>query len=170
MILGIRLAMLALRELKRDVAAHGARDLVVVVETDRCLPDAIELVTGCRLGNRSLKFKDLGKMAATFVDLEQGKAIRVAARESANQLAQQRFPTLDRETALAKTYSLAADQELLSRAWVRARITPEDVPGYHGPRTVCTACGEGIAFGREVRDASRTLCLACAGRGYYEPA
>jgi formylmethanofuran dehydrogenase subunit E len=170
-ILGIRLAMLGLMELGAEEPDRVDHSVVVVfVETDRCLPDAIELVTGCRLGNRKLKLRDMGKMAATFLDLSSGRAIRIAARDVYDEQAQKLFPELDREAALAQIYRVGTDEELFSRVWVRVPIGPEDVPGYHAARTTCTDCGEGISFGREVRQGSRTLCLACAGHSYYTPA
>jgi formylmethanofuran dehydrogenase subunit E len=57
------------------------RDLIVYVEVDRCATDAIQAITGCSLGRRSLKHKDFGKFAATFVDSGTGNAIRVAIDE-----------------------------------------------------------------------------------------
>ncbi len=78
-ILGVRLALLALRRLNiEDPRSRTLPDgtlnpdrkrLVTFVEIDRCATDAIAVVTGCRLGKRALKFRDWGKMAATFVDL-----------------------------------------------------------------------------------------------------
>jgi formylmethanofuran dehydrogenase subunit E len=61
---GIRMAKKGL-EL---VAAEDIKDLIVIVENDRCITDAILMATGVRLGRRSLKFHDFGKMAATFVN------------------------------------------------------------------------------------------------------
>jgi formylmethanofuran dehydrogenase subunit E len=167
-ILGIRMAILGLRDLGEE--RDEERNVVVFVETDRCLPDAIELVTGCRLGNRRLKFKDMGKMAATFMDLASRRAIRVAAREGFDRRAEAQFPGLDREGVLVRSYLAATDDELFTRSWVRAEVAPEDVPGYHAERTVCSECGEGISFGREIRSGSRTRCLACAGQSYYQTA
>jgi formylmethanofuran dehydrogenase subunit E len=167
-ILGIRLAMLGLMELGTEEPDRVDRSAVVVfVETDRCLPDAIELVTGCRLGNRKLKLRDMGKMAATFLDLSSGRAVRVASREGFAEHGEKLFPELDREAALARSYKDASDEELFSRAKVSVQLRSEDIPGYHAARTTCTDCGEGISFGREVRQGSRTLCLACAGHSYY---
>lgn len=115
------------------------------------------LVTDCRLGKRALKFFDWGKMAATFVDLQSGRAIRVAARESEKERAQQR------------AYRVISDDELFEKQRVRVRIPPEDQPGYKGPRIVCEECGEGIQFKREVNVNSRKLCRGCAQGNYYEP-
>ena len=91
-VLGIRMAMAGLHELNIVDPRAVRRSLVTFVETDRCLPNPVDLVTGCRLGNRTLKFKDFGKMAATFVDLNTMRAVRLAARESANQRALELYP------------------------------------------------------------------------------
>ena len=69
-ILGVRLALLGLAKLGiDDPRGKDRKRLVTFVEIDRCATDAIGVVTGCRLGKRALKFRDWGKMAATFVDL-----------------------------------------------------------------------------------------------------
>ena len=69
-ILGVRMAMLGLAKLGiDDPRGKDRKRLVTFVEIDRCATDAIGVVTGCRLGKRALKFRDWGKMAATFVDL-----------------------------------------------------------------------------------------------------
>jgi formylmethanofuran dehydrogenase subunit E len=169
MILGIRLVLAGLLELGIDSPADYHHELVVYVETDRCLPDAIELVTGCRLGNRALKFRDMGKMAAVFLNLRSGRAVRVAAKESGHQRAQQMFATLEKEPALQAGYRALSNDDLLSKQAVRLTLPPEDVPGYWAPRVPCDGCGEGIAFGRELRQGQRTLCRACAGQAYYDP-
>src|ERR1700738_4643271 len=82
-VLGVRLAMLGPQKLGiDDPRGKDRKRLVTFVEIDRCATDAITVVTGCRLGKRALKFRDWGKMAATFVDLQTGKAVRVASRET----------------------------------------------------------------------------------------
>ena len=83
---------------------HGAdrKRLVTYVEIDRCATDAIALVTGCRLGKRALKFRDWGKMAATFVDSRSGRAIRIVALEDSRELADQLYPHLETEEAASK--------------------------------------------------------------------
>src|SRR5881398_1962111 len=99
-VLGVRLAMLGLQMLGiTDPRGRDRKRLVTFVEIDRCATDAIGVVTGCRLGKRALQFRDWGKMAATFVDLESGRAIRVAARESSKELARQLHPELDNKNA-----------------------------------------------------------------------
>jgi hypothetical protein len=86
-VLGVRLAMLGLRELGITDPIADRKRLVTYVEIDRCVTDAVALVANCRLGKRALKFRDWGKVAATFCDLETGRAVRIAAKESSKQAA-----------------------------------------------------------------------------------
>jgi formylmethanofuran dehydrogenase subunit E len=168
-VLGVRLAMLGIRELGLDPIAERKR-IITYVEIDRCVTDAVALVANCRLGKRALKFRDWGKVAATFCDLETGRAIRVAAKESSKQGAKNLFPDLPREEAQQKAYAQLSDDELFSKEWVKVEIHPEDLPGFKGPRVLCAQCGEGINFKREVVRNGRTLCRACAGERYYAQA
>jgi formylmethanofuran dehydrogenase subunit E len=167
-VLGVRLAMLGVRELGLDPVKDRKR-LVTYVEIDRCMTDAVALVANCRLGKRALKFLDWGKVAATFVDLQTQRAIRVVAKESAKQKAREMFPNLDKEQGQQKAYRAMTDEEMFEKQWVRVEIKPEDLPGFKAPRAVCAVCGEGINFKREVVKDGRTLCRACAGERYYEP-
>src|SRR5437868_7694973 len=92
-VLGVRLAMLGLEKLGiDDPRGKDRKRLVTFVEIDRCMTDAVALATGCRLGKRALKFRDWGKVAATFVDVPTGKAVRIAARESSKALAREMHP------------------------------------------------------------------------------
>ncbi len=90
-VLGVRLAMLGLRELGIEDSVAERKRLVTYVEIDRCVTDAVALVANCRLGKRALKFRDWGKVAATFVDLKNGRAVRIAAKESSKQTAREMF-------------------------------------------------------------------------------
>jgi formylmethanofuran dehydrogenase subunit E len=168
-VLGVRLAMLGLRELKITDPIAERKRLVTYVEIDRCVTDAVALVANCRLGKRALKFRDWGKVAATFCDLETGRAVRIAAKESSKQAAKELFPDLPREEGQQKAYAQLSDDVLFSKEWVKVEIRPEDLPGFKGPRIVCAQCGEGINFKREVLKDGLTLCRACAGERYYSP-
>ena len=168
-ILGIRMSVLAMKLLEIDDPSSYHRKLIVVVETDRCLPDVIELVLGCRLGNRTLKFRDWGKMAASFLDLTRGCAFRVAARESVEAEALQRCAGAPRPEALREAYKSFADEQLFHWQPAVVRFAPEDLPGYHAKRVICERCGEGIGFRREVHRDGLLLCRACAGEAYWLP-
>ena len=171
-VLGVRMAMLGLVKLGiNDPQGKDRKRLVTFVEIDRCATDAVAVVTGCRLGKRALKFRDWGKMAATFVDVNSGKGIRIAAKESSKALARDMYPEVEsknRQQMLA--YRNMADEDLFATQWVKVELPPEEFPGYKGERIVCDSCGEGINFRREVRRDGKILCQSCAGGRYYEPA
>src|SRR6266478_6079011 len=135
--------------------------------SDRCVTDAVALVANCRLGKRALKFRDWGKVAATFVDLKTGRAVRIAAKESSKQAAREMFPELEKEAGQQKAYAQLSDEILFDKKWVKVEVQPEDLPGFKGPRVLCAECGEGINFKREVQKDGRVLCRSCAGEKYY---
>ena len=64
-VLGVRMALAGCRALGIDEPRTSKR-LLVYLEIDRCVADAIGSVTGCRLGKRTMKHIDYGKLAATF--------------------------------------------------------------------------------------------------------
>ena len=170
-VLGLRMALYGVRLLgMEDPTGTDRKRLVTYVEIDRCATDAIPIVTGCRLGKRALKFRDFGKVAATFCDLRDQRAVRLVARESSKQRARELHPEIgDKNKQQMRAYRELSDEELFGSQWVRVRIGPEDMPGYKQARVVCGQCGEGINFKREVVREGRVLCRACAGERYYEP-
>jgi formylmethanofuran dehydrogenase subunit E len=169
-VLGVRLAMLGLEKLGiEDPHGKDRKRLVTFVEIDRCATDAIAVVTGCRLGKRALKFRDWGKMAATFVDVSTGKAIRIAAKESSKALARSMHPEIESKNQQQMlAYREMPEDDLFTKQWVKVELPAEEFPGYKGERIVCAECGEGINFHREVLRDGRVLCRACAGEKYYE--
>jgi len=169
-VLGVRMAMLGLEKLGiEDPRGKDRKRLVTFVEIDRCATDAIAVVTGCRLGKRALKFRDWGKMAATFVDVTTGKAIRIAAKESSKALARSMHPEIESKNQQQMlAYREMAEDDLFTKQWVKVELPAEEFPGYKGERIVCTECGEGINFRREVVRDGQILCQACAGQRYYE--
>lgn len=170
-VLGVRMAMFGLKKLGlEDPQGKDRKRIVTFVEIDRCATDAVMVVTGCRLGKRALKFRDWGKMAATFVDVETGKAVRIAARESSKALAKTMHPEIENKNQQQMiAYREISDEQLFQSQWVHVELPPEEFPGYKGERIVCAQCGEGINFKREVRRGDKILCQGCAGERYYEP-
>ncbi|HEV2462421.1 MAG TPA: FmdE family protein [Acidobacteriaceae bacterium] len=163
-ILGVRMAMLGCRRLGIDEPRGKDRKrLVTFIEIDRCATDAIGVVTGCRLGKRALKFRDWGKMAATFIDLADGRAVRVVARESSKSRAKELYPEIENKNQQQmRAYREMPDEELFSEEWVEVPLDAREFPGYKGERVACDICGEGINYDRFIRRDGKTLCLACA--------
>src|SRR5437762_2875286 len=131
-VLGVGMAMLGLQKLGiEDPQGQDRKRLVTFVEIDRCATDAVAVVTGCRLGKRALKFRDWGKMAATFVDVSTGRAVRVAAKESSKSLAREMHPELgSKNEQQMLAYREMADGDLFTTEWVKVELPPEEFPGY----------------------------------------
>ena len=96
-----------------------------------------------------MKFRDWGKMAATFVDLESGRAVRISARESSKEVARQLHPELgNKNQQQMLAYRELPEEVLFAEEWVNVPLDAKEFPGYKGERAVCAVCGEGINFGR----------------------
>ena len=172
-VLGVRMAMLGCARLGiADPRGKDRKRLVTFVEIDRCATDAIAVVTGCRLGKRALKFRDWGKMAATFVDLESGRAVRISARESSKEAARQLHPEIENKNEQQmRAYRELPENILFSEEWVQVTLNAKEFPGYKSDRVVCSVCGEGINYERYAVRNGQRLCLACASpdERYYRP-
>ena len=166
-VLGVRLAIAGCGRLGMS-NPKGSKRLIVFVETDRCGTDAIQTVTGCTLGKRTLKFVDYGKLAATFLDTETGRAVRVVALESSREASQRFAPEeSDRHQAQLRAYKMLPDDELFNVDEVRVELNENELPGRPSSRAVCAICKEGVSDGREEIVGGQTLCRACTGQPYY---
>lgn len=170
-ILGLRMALYGMKLLElSDPTGADRKRLVTFIEIDRCMTDAIPVVTGCRLGKRALKFRDFGKVAATFCDLERNRAVRILARETAKSRARELYPGIaGKNEQQMRAYRDMPDEELFAVQWVRVSLAAEELPGHKAPRPTCALCGEPVSFGREVVRDDLTVCRACAGERYYTP-
>lgn len=171
-VLGVRMSMLGLSEIGiEDPKGNDRKSLLVFVEMDRCATDAVQSVTGCSLGHRTMKFMDYGKMAATFVNLRTGKAVRVIAKEEARDKAREMFPHIENKYhAQLEAYKIMPDDELFDVINVKVEIRPEDMPGRPLRRVKCDVCGEYVQDMREVYKDGKVLCKPCFNGGYYRNA
>ena len=171
-LLGARMAILGCRQIGiEDPRGVDRKKLIVWVEIDRCMADAISAVTGVRLGKRSLKYVDYGKVAATFLNTETNEAVRVVATEDSRLLADERHPELSSRSARQfQTYREATDEDLFNWAPVAAQLSEFDSPGKPRSRVLCSQCGEGINDGRELPgpNENEVQCRPCALGAYYE--
>src|SRR5882762_1955736 len=154
-----------------DPRGADRKQLIVWIEIDRWLADAVETATGARLGKRTLKFLDYGKLAATFLNIETGKAVRIVALESSRRLADLRHPEIeDKYERQMQTYREAAEEELFGVTDVQLQVRAKDLPGHPRSRVICHKCGEGVNDGREISLPDRiTLCRSCDYGTYYQP-
>ena len=170
-VLGVKMSLVGLREIGiADPRGRDRKSLIVFVEMDRCATDAVQSVTGCSLGRRTMKFMDFGKMAATFLNLRTGRAVRVIAKEEARQKAKEYFPEIESKyTAQLEAYKIMSEEDLFDVMDVQVTIPPEDMPGRPVQRIRCDSCGEYVQDMREVYREGKVLCRPCSYPGYYEP-
>jgi formylmethanofuran dehydrogenase subunit E len=168
-LLGTRMALLGCSLIGiADPRGADRKKLIVWVEIDRCMADAVGAVTGARLGKRTLKYLDYGKVAATFLNTETGEAVRVVALEESRALADERHPEIEsKKERQFRAYREATDDELFKVERVAVEYSEMDAPGRPRSRVRCERCGEGVNDGREVRSGGSALCRPCASGGYY---
>ncbi|MBI5664213.1 MAG: TraR/DksA C4-type zinc finger protein [Nitrospirae bacterium] len=169
-VLGVRMSMLGLKLVGvHDPKGKDRKKLIVYVEIDRCATDAVQSVTGCSLGKRSLKFVDFGKMAATYVNNETGAAVRILAKEEAKDKARNYFPDIgDKYKCQLEAYKIMPDEELFEWKAVQVIVPEEDMPGRPLRRTQCAKCGEYVQDNRDVSVDGKPVCKACAQGTYYK--
>jgi formylmethanofuran dehydrogenase subunit E len=168
-VLGVRMAIYGLEKIGiNDPRGADRKKLYLFVEIDRCATDALQSVTGCSLGHRTMRFVDYGKMAATFVNLQTSEAVRVVAKEEARGKAKEYFPDIeDKYKCQLEAYKVMPDEELFGYEKVSVSIPSQDMPGRPLSRVRCTECDEYVQDIREIKENGRTLCKACAHGGYY---
>jgi formylmethanofuran dehydrogenase subunit E len=169
-LLGVRMALLGCQLIGiEEPRGSDRKKLIVWVEIDRCMADAVSAVTGVRLGKRSLKFFDYGKVAATFHNIETGEAVRVVALDESRALADARYPSIEsKKQRQLLAYREATAGELFKVERVRVNYGEMDQPGRPRSRVECSRCFEGINDGRElITESGSFLCKSCAQGGYY---
>ncbi|MCS7040638.1 MAG: FmdE family protein, partial [Caldilineales bacterium] len=168
-VLGARIGLAGAAALGLEVPRRDKR-LLVIVETDGCFVSGIEVATGVAVHHRTLRVEDYGKVAATFVDVETGRAVRVSPRLDVREKARLYAPAEKRRYfAQLKAYQIMPDEELLALQEVTLNAPVASLVSRPGIRVNCALCGEEIINEREIRQNGLCLCRTCAGEGYYRP-
>ena len=182
-VLGVRMALAGAAALGLDLPQHENlglpqhenlglpsqdKTLLIIAETDGCFVDGLEVAAGVSPGHRTLRIEDYGKVAATFVNVKTGQALRMAPRPDIRQRAQDYVPGEARHYFVQlKGYQVMPEAELFSATAVRLTPTIEHILCRPGLRVICSACGEEILNEREILYRGLTYCRACFGQGYY---
>lgn len=166
-VLGVRMGMLAGDLLGLELPQADKR-LLTFVETDGCFADGVAVATGCTLGHRTLRLMDYGKVAATFVDTETEKGVRIYPHPESRELAANHLPQIDSHwEAMLEAYQVLPVEELYCWYPVQLTLDLKGLISKHGPRVNCAMCGEEILNEREVTVDGQTICRSCAGDVYY---
>lgn len=171
-VIGVRMAMLGchLIGISNPHADEWRKKIMVYIEIDRCATDAIGSVTGCKLGKRTMKFRDYGINAATFVNLETDKAVRIVSTESSRHRAADYAPEETNENRQQLIgYMRMPDEVLFDIQEVSVAIPEWEMAGPARRKVVCTRCGQVVRDGREVCIGEDFLCRPCAGDAYFLP-
>ena len=161
--MGIRAA----QEFSLDLPQKDKR-LFAFMETDGCAADGVSVATGCWVGRRTMRIIDYGKVAATFVDTETGRTIRIHPHPEARIHARRHFPNARSPWhGQLESYRAMPDDEVLVVRPVTLSVSLQSIISQPGTRTLCDSCGEEIINQREVWILGKCLCRTCAGERYY---
>lgn len=167
-ILGARIGLAGAAALGLTLPRTDKR-LLVILETDGCFADGVEVATGCTVGHRTLRVADYGKTAATFIDVNTEQAVRVLPQLDVRERAYAYAPGEPRHYfAQLQAYQTMPDAELLTLQAINLTTPAAVLVSRPGIRVNCTQCGEEIINEREVVVNGQPYCRACVGQGYYQ--
>jgi len=157
-VFGVRIARAGLNYLGIEDPVKN-KDFIVYVEVDRCLSDAVQSVTECSLGKRRLKWFDYGKMAASFIDMNTQKGVRIVVNATKN---------APENVDPVSFWQQFTDEQIFKLEPITIALRSEDLPGRPSKTAICEICHEKVMDGREVLKDGKVLCKACASGAYYQ--
>lgn len=167
-ILGVRIGLSGMGSLQLE-ANQGSKRLLVITETDGCFADGLSAATNCTVGHRTLRVEDYGKAAATFMDTQTGRAVRVAPVIDIRERAFAFAPDEARHYfAQMQAYQSMSEEELFTTTEVQLTVSVDEIVSHPGIRINCDLCGEEIMNEREIRHQGIVLCRACVSPAYYQ--
>jgi formylmethanofuran dehydrogenase subunit E len=160
-VLGGTMVTVARRQLPPDILFDA------ISETRNCLPDAIQLLTPCTLGNGWLQVINLGRFALALYDKYTGEGVRVyldparvADWPEINNWYLKLKPKKEQDSARLLAQIWEAGTQILG--WQRVEIRPQILGKRHRGRMVlCPNCREAYP----AKDGG--LCRACRGEAPY---
>jgi formylmethanofuran dehydrogenase subunit E len=168
-VLGVRMGLAGLRAIGLE-APMPHKAALVILETDGCFADGIEVASGASVGHRTLRVVDQGKVAAVFANVKTGETVRLAPRLDVRQRALAYAPEIKKKYyAQLKGYQLMPEEQLFSFQPVILEPALAALISRPGLRMKCAVCGEEIINERQLCLDAKTLCQTCAGIGYYRP-
>lgn len=166
-VLGVRMGLAGLDILGVN-APITKMNALIIVETDSCFADGIEVSTGATVGHRTLRVNDLGKIAATFVNVRTGRSVRISPALDVRQRALLYAPQEKRHYfAQLEGYQIMPENELFRFQEVTLQPSLEAILSRPGMLVKCSNCGEEIINEREIFVNNKILCRTCASQGYY---
>ncbi|MFH1287160.1 MAG: FmdE family protein [bacterium] len=148
----------------------GSRDMIdAVVETVKCLPDSVQLMTPCTVGNGWLKVFDYGNFALTLYDKKTKEGVRIwvdLKKVPSETVFYKWFTRKEKDKEGNLEIILGEIKRLNSSLFSFSRVKVELEKEKHLPLIICKKCGELFPDKNNVDG----LCLSCQGKGYWIPA
>jgi len=138
-----------------------------ICETETCLPDAVQLLTPCTIGNGWLKVFDFGKFAVTLYEKYNGEGVRVyldieklKAWPEVNSWFFKLKTKKEQDSDLLMSQIKEAGHSILSMQ--KIKVVPEKLTRKKaGASSICPVCGEAYP----VKHGDK--CRNCAGESPY---
>jgi formylmethanofuran dehydrogenase subunit E len=181
--MGVKAACRAIKEM--GVKSSGMEDVIVIVETNNCFSDGVQMITGCSFGNNALIYRDYGKTAFTLAR-RSGDAVRIAVKVGPDFLAEREPETMVLFNKVIKERSGTPEEEKkIQELWrdlsFRILDIPDEevfkierlnieVPAYARifDSVKCSICGENIMEPRARLKGEKPVCIPCSGQEYYQ--
>ena len=160
--IGTKLAMYGLELMGMELNQRH-KELIVFLEIDRCMSDAIQAVTKCSMGKRSLKQLYYGKFAATFYNMDTGEALRISDAD-----ANKKEKIKETKDEMIQRFRETPAEELFKVEKVKVELNESQMPGKPHRSTWCSVCGEKVTDGRHLVRGGKPICISCAEGSYYE--
>lgn len=168
----------AMVDMARDELGPVKGKMNAIAETQACLSDVLQMMTGCTTGNRYLTvFKDLGRFALTLFDRDDGRGVRVSVAleridpdktpELARFFHRQRDPEVQKGGPAREASGKLIVEEFLrvGRALFRVQRVQMQTFGKPPmlPAVICPKCGESYLQ----NGADHQTCDFCSGKTSY---
>ncbi|MCK9151882.1 FmdE family protein [Methanobacterium alcaliphilum] len=164
-VMGTKLAIYGMESMGMEPGKKD-KNLIVFTEIDRCMSDAVLAVTRTSVGKKSLKPVGYGKFAATFVNIETEKAIRLVDLE-VNKKGEKSYSEQESIEDMIERINKTPAEEIFKLQKVSVKIDENYLPGKPREKAVCKSCGELIMDGKHHLKGGNAYCTSCFNGSYY---
>jgi formylmethanofuran dehydrogenase subunit E len=160
--IGTKLAMYGLKLMGMELNQRH-KNLIVFLEIDRCMADAVQSVTKCSMGKRSLKQMYYGKFGVTFYNTDTKEALRISDMDM-----NKKVKAEETREEMIQRFKDTPPEELFRVEKVKVKLEESQMPGKPHTSTFCSVCGEKVTDGFHILRGGRPTCKSCAESSYYE--
>ena len=160
--IGTKLAMYGLELMGMELNVRH-KNLMVILEIDRCMADAVQAVTRCSMGKRSLKQVYYGKFAATFCNMDTGDALRIVDVD-----VNRKDKVKESREEMIERFKTTPPDELFMVQKVKVHLTEAQMPGKPHVSEICSVCGDIVADDCHLIMDGEIVCKPCGEGAYYE--